>query len=579
MTTRTHARGGSGSAPRALLPGVAAFASVFAQLVAATLATGGCDRGAAPRGAAVEDHAEPFVLAGSNLVAGSLPAGEDLVLRFTRPIDVRAFGPRSVVITSPRRRRLTGSAVRVTHDSLRIPGDRLRGLAPGEPLVLRVEGGASPCSLRATDGAPLGSRLVVSFRCSGVGTDDLTGPSLVASRPADGDEEVAPGAVIELRFDEPLGAAPLDDAITVRESGRPLPARLRASADRRRVFIHPAWSPAPGSMVEVVVHRSLADATGNLLDRSSRARVRFRVRRDPVREVEEDFSSDEFLDPTVTDCAWGEQDAPGVLVPRCGTTPLPCLTSEVTTDLGARDEIRFQILIHADETTGGFGSSLRLRLTHVDDGAVRSVRVEGGPIDDDHLDPWLQGNRDRARLELLADAEGPLDWEPAGPGTAVVDIPFVQPLSLERGVPILLDVTVTPEPGVRLAAATDAAGRALVRGAGRERLIPAVELRVAGAEPTARSTWYDSGDPAPLWRPASVEIADDVPGARVIAEFQTAPSDARGRPDVTLASAWDADLGLVPAGRFVRFRLRFDGAAADGRMPRVDRVVMPYDAR
>jgi hypothetical protein len=68
-------------------------------------------------------------------------------------------------------------------------------------------------------------------------------------------------------------------------------------------------------------------------------------------------------------------------------------------------------------------------------------------------------------------------------------------------------------------------------------------------------------------------------GIRAQVDFQVAPAGPEGGPDVDGASSWDADLNELPSFRFVRFRTRFDGFPFDGELPRIDRIVMPFESR
>jgi hypothetical protein len=466
--------------------------------------------------------------------------------------------------------------VRIDADGVRVSSDAVASVADGGSVEVRVEGGSSPCALRAAGGEVLAERFVLVFRVAGQPGADLSGPVLVASRPAAGTPDAAPGASVELRFSEPVVVG--SDAVTLRVDGVARPAIVRASADRRRVVVRPEVPFAPGASVALDLHRCLTDDVGNPLAAGSPSEVTFRVRQSPLHEIEEEFASDEFLDRTATDCAWGEVGAPGVLVPRCGATPLPAHDAEPTTDLGDRDAVRFQVLVRGDEVRGGVASGLRLRFAQATgDAPLLSAWVEGGPTQADVLAPSFQSNRDDAAVAVLAAHGGDLAWEPAGVAGATVDVPFELPLFLVPGQSVLLDVTLTIAPGARLAAAPDRELRTLVRGAGRERLAPSAALLVSGSAPAARSLWYDAGVDSPQWRPATIEWAGpDGRTGLAVAEFQAAPSDGAGHPVPELASPWEPDLDRLPSWRFVRFRLRFGDVPSDGA-PAVERVVLPFE--
>ncbi|MCE9638086.1 MAG: Ig-like domain-containing protein [Planctomycetes bacterium] len=566
-------------------------------LIGAGAVLGGCDPPPAREVLLGAEPAAPFRIETTNVRNGLLGPHDDLLVRFSCAIDPASVGPRSVVIEtyaaeSVRRRRISGASAVLEGDTLRFPATLIASVIGDDPAQVRMEGGASPCALRAADGETLAVREVVGFRRAVEGRTDMEGPTLLASRPADGATDVPPGAAIELRFSEPLaiGSALSGDGVSLRADGHEVAARLRLSADRRRMLVRPQTALAAGASVEVEVRRCLVDDAGNPPATGSPMVVHFDVCPTSLHEIEESFSCDDYLDRTRTDCAWGEIEAPGLLVPRCGPVPMPALDVEPTTDLGDRDEIRFQVRIRGDEALDGLASGLRLRFSQTTAaGPLRAVVVEGGPTIDDSLEPWFQGNRDRARLQVLATRHESLPWESDGAQGAVVDVPFEQPLALSAGQAVLLDVVLAVEPGARLAAAPDSDGRALVRGGPRDRAVPSAVLLVSGASPVARSLWYDAGVASPRWRAAILETAGGVAGATpdtsaggaagamVVAEFQTAPADSAGNPDAAVASPWEGNLALVPSWRFVRFRLRFEGGSSDGRMAPVDRVLMPFE--
>ena len=156
-----------------------------------------------------------------------------------------------------------------------------------------------------------------------------------------------------------------------------------------------------------------------------------------------------------------------------------------------------------------------------------------------------------------------------------MDIVVEEPRGLVRGRAVLLDVHLSVTPGARIAAPGDFGMSALVEGHGG--VAPAASLLVSPATPQARSLWYDTGVAYPGWRACSVVRADDDPGVQVVAEFQSAPPDPDGNADATRASPWESDLARLPAYRFVRFRLRFDGSPEGAGAPRLDRIVLPYE--
>jgi hypothetical protein len=168
----------------------------------------------------------------------------------------------------------------------------------------------------------------------------------------------------------------------------------------------------------------------------------------------------------------------------------------------------------------------------------------------------------------------PVDVDANDGGRPFVDVAFEAPVRLDAGRPVLLDVRLELDSGVRVAAWRDVGELALVEG--KSGVAPAASLLVTPASPQARSLWYDTGVAYPGWRPGSVFSVDADPGVTVVAEFQSAPADADGVADAASASAWDADLARLPAHRFVRFRLRFEGTPDSGAAPKIDRIVLPY---
>ena len=83
--------------------------------------------------------------------------------------------------------------------------------------------------------------------------------------------------------------------------------------------------------------------------------------------------------------------------------------------------------------------------------------------------------------------------------------------------------------------------------------------------------------PVPGWQPASVVVAFSDPGVRVVVEYQSAPGGLDESPDASRASSWMRDLAQLPAFRFVRFRVRFEGSPEADEAPRLDRIVLPYE--
>jgi hypothetical protein len=204
-----------------------------------------------------------------------------------------------------------------------------------------------------------------------------------------------------------------------------------------------------------------------------------------------------------------------------------------------------------------------------------SAVVEAGPTTLDAADRSFAANRAAAQPATVARVVDPVDVDAGDGGLPFVDVAFETPLRLDSGRPVFLDVRLEVDPGVRVAAWRDVGALALVEG--KSAVAPAASLLVTPASPQARSRWYDTGVTYPGWRPGSVFSVDADPGVNVVAEFQSAPADADGGADAGRASPWDADLERLPAYRFVRFRLRFEGTPDSGVAPRIDRIVLPYE--
>jgi hypothetical protein len=549
---------------------------------AAAVSAAGCDVHPAAEEALVGSAATvPFSVEHTSLGEGRLASGDEIRVRFSAPLDAGSVGSRSVRVLRADGRRIVRSAVVPEGRSLRVVPASDAGFPEGERLSLRIEGTPSPRAVRSAEGASLARRHEIPFVVARSAVLDLEGPTLLGSQPADGSRDATPGAPVELRFSEPVaaGAVAAGDAISLRIDGAEVRARARTSRDGRRILVRPLAPVAPGAEVELEVHPSLLDRSGNPLHRTSPRRVAFRTRESSLREIVEEFVCDDMADPDATDCAWGEPSFPGTLVPRPGTTLLVADAGEATDDLGERDSVRFLLLVRGDEETTSVACGLRLRFsTAPAGGPLASATVDGGPYDLDLLEPSFEGSRRFARLERLADDPGPFPWEDVPGGGVAVEVPFSEPLRLDPGATCLLDVTVRPAPGARMVAVPARGRRALVEGGVRDRFVPAASLLVVGAWPGARSRWYDAGVPRPRWGAGRCTLDAEDPGMHVAVEFQTAPAAGPGVADEELASPWGADLSRLPGDRFVRFRIRFEGTPLGGRAPCAERVVMPYVA-
>jgi hypothetical protein len=340
-----------------------------------------------------------------------------------------------------------------------------------------------------------------------------------------------------------------------------------------------AGRPIPGDAdVALEIHRWVMDRAGNTLAEASPRTIRFRTRASSFHEIREEFVCDDMADHAVTAAGWGDADAPGLLVARCGGVCALVPDAPVTADLGDRESLRFQVLVRPESAAGSLVSGLRVRFAHAGgaaSGPLRGGVVEGGPFELEALEPSFGGNRRFARLLQLAAVQSGGAWEPDGRGGAVVDLAFDTPLVLDAAGPVLFDVTLQLAEGARVAGERDTDRASLIDGAGRERMRPMVAPVLSGAVPGARSHWYDAGCAAPQWQRATVITVRPDPAVRITVEYQTAPDDGTGAPDESSAGPWSADLaGAV--GRFVRFRVRFDGTSSGELPPAVEAVVMPY---
>jgi len=506
-----------------------------------------------------------------------VPADGDIVVRFTDDVDPRSVGARSVRVTRSGGRAVA-VATRIDGRELRVAPPSGREFPAGEKLRIRIEGSPSPRAVRSAAGETLSRAFETTFRV-GARRRDLVGPRLVATRPADGADHVAPNALLELRFSEPLaaGAVKTGDAVSLRVDGVATSARLTLSRDRAMIVVHPTSPLPPDRVVEVDLHDCLLDAAGNPLDAASPRAVSFRTRATPVVETTEDFIDAEKCDVRRTSCGWDDSESPGTLVGRAGVVLVGPDADGARRGLGDATSLRFQILVPRSGTTVGLASALRVEFDAAPEGArLLSAVVEAGATPLDAVDPSFVANRAAAQpVVVVARTADALDIEDDDAAAPFVDVPFDAPLRLDGERSVLLDVRLEVDPGVRVAAWRDAGPIALVEG--RTGLAPAASLVVAPASPQARSLWYDTGVASPGWRPASVLSLDADSGVDAVVEFQSAPAAADGGADAGRASAWDVDLERLPAYRFVRFRVRFEGTPDSGTAPRIDRIVLPYE--
>lgn len=523
--------------------------------------------------------AEKFAVERTSAERGPVPADGAIVIRFTREVDPRSVGSRSVRVTKPDGRRPLRVRAWAAGRELRVAPLPGREFPVDETLRLHLEGSPSPRGVRSKSGESLDGAFDATFRASAV-RGDLVGPRLADSLPRDGATDVPAGGTVELRFDEPVasGSVTSGDAVTLRVENRIVPARLALSGDGATVVVHPASPLPPDRRVDVELHEGLLDAAGNPLDRGSSRSVTFHTRRTSLHELSEDFVDSARADTHATSCGWDDPETPGVLVGRSDSLLVAPGTGEPGLDLGDTPALHFQLLLPGDDVPDGLASAVRIEFATAPDGArLLGAVVEAGPTALDAPEPSFLANRGSAELRPVARVVDPIDVESAANpgGRAFVDVVFDEPLRLEAGRSVLLDVRIELTSGARVAGYPDAALHALIEG--HSGVAPAVSLLVAPATPQARSLWYDTGTPIPGWRTGVVVRSDSDPGVRVAAEYQSAPAGGDGAPDVTRASPWEPDLERLPAHRFIRFRLRFDGAPESGNAARVDRVVMPYE--
>jgi Big-like domain-containing protein len=548
------------------LPVAGAFALLFVTLAA-------CDPPPADEMLLGPKTAAPFEVADAE--EGEVPADGRLDVSFTQEIDPRSIGARSVRVTRDGGRRPLRVRAWAVGRQLHVAPLPGRAFPEGEVLTLRLEGAPSPRTLRSSTGEPLHERFETRFRV-GRASSDLVGPRLVASLPADGASDVAPGSGVELRFSEPLagGSIVSGDAVSLLVDERPAPVRLQLSGDRTVVVLRPESPLGPGHNVVVSIRRGLVDLAGNPLDAASATRIAFSTRLTSLHELAEDFADSANVDARGTSCGWDDPETPGVLVARGGSVLVGPEPTDPLLDLGEDVSLRFQLLLSGDDVPNGLASALRIEFVSAQPGAqLRAAAIEAGATSLVQREPSFVANRGASQLRQLAHLESPLDLEFGDGDLPYVDIPFEEPLRLEAGRAVLLDVRLDLAPGEHVAGFEDVGFAALVEG--KSGVTPVASLLVSTAAPQARSRWYDSGTAFPGWQRAILDA--DATGVRLVSEFQCAPADAAGSPDASLASGWMRDLSQLPAHRFVRFRLRFEGTADNGNTARIDRLVMPYE--
>ena len=515
--------------------------------------------------------------------APTIQRNGQVLLHFSAPLDAASVGRRSVSILhrgSPLRLKL-----KVDGSDLRIAPHLPRRGARNGSFVLRIEGAPSPRAVRSAAGGALGRRVEWTLDLARTARSDLTPPYLVASQPVDGDREVAPGQDILLRFSEALDRSAVRNQrrFQLYVDGKPAPSKQRLVEGRTAVLLRPASPLPPSADVEVRTRGVVLDLAGNALERAPR--IRFRTWATHLREITEEFQTYDMADVRATNCSWCEVQTPGFLVWSSGRRVIgPLVTEPGRVGLAERSQVRFQMIVAADDEVGGdsFASALRLVFLNGDvAGGVLEATVDAGISDLDRPGPAFESNRLLADVLPLGAVERdtPIDIRRGEDGFGRAEIPFLTPLAIPAGANVLLDVTLTLAPGVRLVAVADEHSAALLDRRDGARVVPIAQLLVTGGVPQARSLWYDSGVARPDWRRQALFGAVNGDGVTSRLEFQVAPALRDGRPDVELASSWEQHLDALPSVRFVRFRARFEGFPLGGQFPRIDRIVMPFESR
>ncbi len=519
-----------------------------------------------------------FEVAGTNLRGDVLPEGETLEIRFTRPLDTGSARPNAVRLRRESGRRVRRLRAWAEGDTLFIEPAPGRSFPRSGDLVLKLQGRPSPRGVRSAAGEPLARMDKIVFRIGPPRRVDLTGPRLVSSWPVDGARDVDTGRPLELHMSEPLarGSVRRGDAVALFVNAKRVAARLRLSADHTAVVVRPRRPLPAQATVELRVLGALLDRKGNP---AHDATVTFTTSPRRHRELVEEFVDVERADPAGTTSAWADPLSPGHLVAQPGRVVWRAVgdgVDEQHADLGPQQTVRFQVLVPADDSDGVTASALRLRLSGaLDGGHVLRAEVLAGATDLTALDPTFDGNLEESGAITVAHVDRPLPVD--GEFGGEVEIPFDTPLRLAGRLGMLLDVTLETTPGVRIAAIEGGFGIARIEGRADDGLVPDIELLVTGGSPRALSTWFDSGVVRPTWGTAVVDAwaGAGAPGAHV--EFQSAAAGPDGAPDLARSSEWQQRLEDLPALRFVRFRVRFDGLGAGDDPPSVDRIIIPYE--
>jgi hypothetical protein len=511
-------------------------------------------------------------------VSDGVHAGRGAIrVEFDRPVDAASAGARSVRVERPGGRRVRRTRVWASGSSLFVAPPPGRPFPADVELSLRIEGGGSPRALRAEDGSTLGAVERLPFRILHRRRTDLEGPRLIVSEPAAGSVDAAPASHVQLVFDEPLARAPVrgGDAVAVYVNRRRTPARLRLSPDLTRLVVRPKRHLPPGAEVTVEVLPGLLDLSGNPAEAAT---VRFRTRATRLRELTEDFVTTDMQDAGGTTGGWAPPESPGLLVARAGRVRWnPADGDDRDVLLPGAGRVRFQVLFPGSLPHGGVVSALRVHLAGADEGELLPgplVRV--GSTSLVRVDPTFEANLAASHVVPAAESGDRVPVEVDENGDAFMDVAFDMPVPVAAGQALLADVELDLPLGVRVAAAEDSSGLALVENLGTGVLLPGVELLVSGGPPQARSAWWDSGVDRPGWGEAVVD-GSDLPGdVSYVVEYQTAGANADGLPDLDRVSEWGTDLSQQPALRFVRFRVTFDRLGTRGEGPRIDRIVLPY---
>ncbi|MFL5770790.1 MAG: Ig-like domain-containing protein [Chloroflexota bacterium] len=208
--------------------------------------------------------------AASGHIAPTAPAGAEtaVVSKFTLTFD------RPVTVAAVRKALQTAPEVRGSLDVIPSPPGTTTfvftpagGLAPSTEYTI----GLGP--LDDASGAPVGAVQPLSVTTTAA-------PAVVRFRPSHGTADVERGAVLSVRFSQPMDKKSSKRAFTVTADGKPVAGHV-SFAEKNMVLVFRPDSPLPyGAEVEMVVSGRATSATGAPLP--GRQSVRFHVESKPV---------------------------------------------------------------------------------------------------------------------------------------------------------------------------------------------------------------------------------------------------------------------------------------------------------